>query len=140
MTADNPMREANHRAGRARSLAASGFALLLAGGTLVCCALPILLVALGLGSAVAAMTAAAPWLVMLSTYKLGIFAAAALALLTAGILLYRPGRSCPTDPDLARTCARFDRIARLLWWTGIGVWIVAAFFAFAWLPVQRAVS
>lgn len=134
------MREAKQRAGRVRSLAASGVALLLAGGTLVCCALPILLVALGLGSAVAAATAAAPWLVTVSAYKLWIFAAAALALLTAGILLYRPGCGCPADPDLARACARFDRVARLLWWTGVAVWAVAAFFAFAWLAVQRAVS
>ena len=44
----------------------SAFSLLFAGGTLVCCALPSLLVSLGLGSTVAALVGAAPWLVTLS--------------------------------------------------------------------------
>ena len=44
-----------------------GFGLALIGTT--CCALPILLVALGMGSAVAAMVSALPWLVTVSQYK-----------------------------------------------------------------------
>lgn len=123
---------------RRRGLAASSAALLLTAGTAVCCALPILLVAMGLGSAVAAMTSAAPWLVTLSQQKLWIFSAAALALIVAGVLLYRPGRSCPADPELARACARIDRVSRAVWWLSVAVWLLAAFFAFAWLPLQRA--
>lgn len=123
---------------RRRGLAASSAALLLTAGTLVCCALPILLVALGLGSAVAAMTSAAPWLVTLSQYKLWFFTGAALALVVAGALLYRPGRSCPADPELARACARIDRVSRGVWWLSVAVWLLSAFFAFAWLPLQRA--
>lgn len=118
-------------------MAASSAALLLTAGTAICCAVPILLVALGLGSAVAAMTSAAPWLVALSRYKLWIFAGAALALILAGVLLYRPGRSCPADPDLARACARIDRVSRTIWWVSVAGLLVAAFFAFAWLPLQR---
>ncbi|MGH8222836.1 MAG: hypothetical protein ACREQZ_07665 [Woeseiaceae bacterium] len=123
---------------RRRGLAASFAALLLSGGALVCCALPLLLVALGLGSAVAAITAAAPWLVGLSQYKLWMFAAAALALLTAGMLSYRPGRDCPTNPKRARACARVERISRAVLWVGLSLWLVAAFFAFAWLPLRQA--
>lgn len=132
------MEDARAPVERRRSVAASALALLLAGGTLVCCALPVLLVALGLGSAVAALTAAAPWLVTLSRYKLWMFAGATLALLAAGLLLYRPGRACPADPELARACARLDRISRTFWWFGLTVWLVGAIVAFAWVPVQQA--
>lgn len=125
---------AEHR----RGLAASSAALVFTAGTALCCALPILLVALGFGSVVAAITATAPWLVALSRYKLWIFAAAALVLIIAGVLLFRPGRRCPADPELARACARIDRVSRNIWWVGIAGWLVAAFFAFAWLPLQRA--
>lgn len=125
---------------RRSGVVASTAALLLAGGTLICCALPILLVALGLGGAVAALTSTAPWLVTMSQQKLWIFAAAALALLGAGILRYRPGRACPADPELANACARADRIASGALWVGTAVWLIAAFFAFAWLPLQKAVS
>jgi hypothetical protein len=38
-------------------------------GTLLCCALPSLLVLLGLGATVASLLSAAPWLVSLSHHK-----------------------------------------------------------------------
>jgi mercuric ion transport protein len=45
-----------------------------------CCALPIALVALGAGGAVASMASTLPWLVALSEYKLATFAFTAAAL------------------------------------------------------------
>jgi hypothetical protein len=50
------------------------------GGTLLCCVLPVLLVSLGLGTAVASLTSSAPWLVELSRHKEWIFAASFLML------------------------------------------------------------
>lgn len=59
--------------------ASAGIAtLVLASGTLVCCALPILLVTLGMGASVAALVSAAPWLVTLSHYKGWMFAISAV--------------------------------------------------------------
>lgn len=136
----NPFADRNASRDRRRALAVNALALLLSGGTLICCALPVLLVALGLGTAVAAVTAALPWLVSISHYKVWLFAAAMLALSAAGVLLYRAGQSCPSDPELARACARFDRIARTFFWLGVTVWITGAFVAFAWVPLQRAMS
>jgi hypothetical protein len=46
-------------------------------GTLLCCALPITLVTLGLGASVATMASAAPWLITLSQYKCTVPAAPA---------------------------------------------------------------
>jgi mercuric ion transport protein len=45
-------------------------------GTLVCCALPSLLVLFGLGATVASVLSAAPWLVKLSQHKRWVFSIA----------------------------------------------------------------
>jgi mercuric ion transport protein len=113
-------------------------ALLFSLSTLLCCALPLLLVGLGLGGAVAAMTSSMPWLVTLSQYKHGMFLLSAAALAVAGWTIYRPGRRCPADPALAQACRRTDRWSRGLWLLAIMIWCVAAFVAYAWLPLQIA--
>lgn len=47
-------------------------------GTLLCCALPSLLVLLGLGATVASLLSAVPWLIMLSHHKNWVFAVSGL--------------------------------------------------------------
>lgn len=112
-------------------------ALLLASGTLLCCALPILLVTLGMGATVAAWVSAAPWLVTLSHYKGWMFALSGAGLMGAAFLLYRPGRTCPTDPRLARLCAVADRWnRRVLGLAGV-LWVVGAFAAYLLLPLRQ---
>lgn len=115
-------------------------ALLFSLSTLLCCALPLLLVTLGLGSVVAALTSSAPWLVTLSHYKASTFAASALVLAIGGYALYRPGRSCPADPELAQACRRADRWSRCIWWGAVVLWSFAAFVAYAWLPLRQLFS
>jgi hypothetical protein len=112
------------------------FSLVFAGGTLICCALPILLVSLGLGSTVAALVSAAPWLVPLSHNKGWLFTAAALLLAATGWLLYRPGRLCPADPVSAHRCAAADRWNRRVWWLALMLWGIGAFSAYLLLPLK----
>ena len=75
------------------------------GGTLVCCALPALLVALGAGAALAGLVTAVPQLIWLSEHKVEVFAVATLMLSISGWLQWR-ARSlpCPADPALAAAC------------------------------------
>src|SRR3954447_10778760 len=80
-------------------------------GTLFCCALPSLLVLLGLGATVASFLSAVPWLVTLSRHKHWVFAASGL--LIGGNLLYVYGlaRACPTDaPEACDSASRFSRM------------------------------
>lgn len=106
-------------------------------GTLICCALPVFLVMLGLGTVVASVTSAAPWLVTLSQHKEWVFAASfAMLLLSAGFI-YRPGRSCPADPALARACARIDRLNRWIYWGSVTVWLIGFFAAFLLWPLTQ---
>ncbi len=72
--------------------------LLASTGTLVCCALPIILVTFGMGATVAALTSTAPFLIILSQHKVWVFAGSAMMLALSGWMMYRPGRSCPVDP------------------------------------------
>ena len=59
-----------------------------------CCALPITLVALGAGGAVASMASAAPWLVALSEYKLATFGVTAAALVYSWWQVRKVAASC----------------------------------------------
>ncbi len=59
-----------------------------------CCALPITLVALGAGGAVASMASAAPWLVALSEYKLATFSVTAAALVYSWWQVRKVAASC----------------------------------------------
>jgi hypothetical protein len=99
--------------------------------TLLCCALPALLVTLGLGASLAGFVSAAPWLVALSKYKVWLFMGSGVLLAGAGWLTWR-ARSlpCPVDPAAARACQRLRAVSA--WMMGVSalVWAVGFFFAF----------
>jgi mercuric ion transport protein len=99
--------------------------------TLVCCAIPIILVTLGMGAAVAAMASAAPWLITLSMYKGWIFAISGALIGGAVWVVNRPGRICPADPEVAAACGIADTWnKRFLWLSGV-LWIVGFISAYA---------
>jgi hypothetical protein len=115
-----------------RGSAFSAFgALLLSGSTLICCALPALLVALGAGAALAGLVSAVPQLVWLSAHKAWVFGGAGAALAVAGWVQWR-ARSlpCPADPRLARACVRTRRFAAVTYFAALAIFLVGAAFAF----------
>lgn len=116
--------------------AASWLTLLTSLGTLVCCALPILLVTLGMGAAVAALTSAVPILITLSKHKEWVFALSGLMLLLTGWLIYRNGRACPADPRQAAACERAQHWNRRVYWASVIVWGAGFFAAFLALPLR----
>lgn len=122
---------------RPKDSLASVVTLLLSGGTLICCALPILLVSLGLGTAVAFLTSSFPWLVAFSRFKPWTFAISGAVLLLTAWLIYRPGRTCPADPELARLCQRADRWNRGVFWFAATIYAIGFFFAYLLLPLHR---
>ena len=104
-------------------------------GTLVCCALPITLVALGMGATMASLVSSVPFLVTLSQHKIVVCAISGALLALSGWLLYRPGRECPTDPILAAMCDKTQTWNRRIYWSSISLWGVGFFAAFAALPL-----
>jgi mercuric ion transport protein len=104
-------------------------------GTIVCCALPITLVTLGLGSVVASLVATAPWLVALSQHKAWVFLFAGLLLFANHRALYDPnGRACAPGGlcDPRRPTGRW---LRRVFWGSVGIYAVAFFAAFLLVPV-----
>lgn len=100
-------------------------------GTLLCCALPAVMVTLGAGAALAGLVSAVPWLVALSKYKVATFGVAGVMQVVAGIARYFVRHApCPIDPDAARACMRMRRIGAWLYWASVAIYGVGFFFAF----------
>ena len=96
-----------------------------------CCALPIMLVALGAGGAVASMASSLPWLVAFSEYKIATFGITALALGYAAWRLRPLGQ--------ADTCSLEDgkRLRRQRWVLrgATAVFAFSLFTSYALLPI-----
>lgn len=105
--------------------------------TLICCALPIALIGLGLGSLSAALFANLPFLGVLALHKGWLFVGSGIALAVGGWALYRPGRACPTDPQLAQQCEHAHFWNTRLWGCSIVIWLIGAFAAYAALPLWQ---
>jgi len=105
-------------------------------GTLVCCALPIILVSFGFGATVAALTSSFPILIALSLHKTWIFAFSGAMLALSGWLIYRPGSSCPSDPQLALLCNKTRLWNRRIYWSSVIIWGIGFFAAYLALPLR----
>ena len=105
-------------------LSALGLSLL---GT-TCCALPIVLVALGAGGALASMASAAPWLMTLSEYKVATFSATGLVLGYAGWRVRSVSQCSVSD-------ARRLRLQRVALWASSVIFAVSLFATYAALPL-----
>jgi hypothetical protein len=100
-------------------------------GTLLCCALPALLVTLGAGAALAGLVSNAPWLVALSKHKIWVFGIAGVLIVASGVLRYiNRNAPCPIDPELAKSCMRLRKMSAWLYWGSVVVYAVGFFFAF----------
>jgi hypothetical protein len=116
-----------------RHAALSWLSVFTSSATLVCCALPALLVALGAGAVLAGLVSTVPQLVWLSENKLLVFGTAGVLLGVAGALQWQARRaaSCPTDPALAAACADTKDWSLAVYYASVAMYAVGAFFAFA---------
>jgi mercuric ion transport protein len=109
-------------------------------GTLLCCALPSLLVLLGLGATVASFLAAVPWLVALSRHKTWVFTVSGVLIATNLVYVYgvaprlqRSTRACPADSP--EGCASASRFSRAVLWVSAGIYAIGVFSAFILGPL-----
>ncbi|MES2102231.1 MAG: hypothetical protein V4569_20580 [Pseudomonadota bacterium] len=118
------------------SLWTSVLSLFASSGTLVCCALPALLVALGAGAALSSLVAVFPQVVWLSEHKEGLFVFAGPAIAASGVLQWRNRSApCPTDPALRRACLTTRKTSLRVYVLSVMVYAVGGWFAFVqpWL-------
>lgn len=108
-------------------------------GTLVCCALPSLLVLVGLGATVASILSDVPWLVSLSHHKPLVFGIAGALIAANFVYVYglaprlkARALACPIDDPRCRVATRFSKIVL---WISAAIWAVGFFAAFLLGPL-----
>jgi uncharacterized membrane protein HdeD (DUF308 family) len=122
------------------SLWSSVLSLFASSSTLVCCALPALLVALGAGAALSSLVSVFPQVVWLSEHKEALFVFAGLATVASGALQWRNRNApCPTDPALRRACLQTRQVSRRVYGFSAAVYLVGGWFAFV-QPLLAGVS
>ena len=122
-----------------RSGALSYLSLFTSLGTLLCCALPSLLVLFGLGATVASILSEAPWLVTMSHHKHWVFIGAGV-LIFSNLYVYavvpklqmRNGSCDPNDPTACQMASRFSRVVL---WCSAAVYMVGCFTAYILGPL-----
>jgi hypothetical protein len=101
------------------------------GSTLMCCALPATLVAIGSAATLTSLVSTFPQLIWISEHKLVVFSLAALMLVLAGYLQWQARNApCPADPILAEVCTKTRKSAQIIYWVSVAVFMVGVFFAF----------
>ena len=109
----------------------SYLSLFTSGGTLICCALPALLVGLGAGAVMASLVSSVPQIVWFSEHKLGVFIFAGIMLSISGFLQWR-ARSlpCPSDKALAELCHKTRVNSLRVYYFSVTVFLIGGFMAF----------
>lgn len=107
------------------------FSLFTSTGTLICCALPALLVALGAGAALSTLISVVPGLVWVSEYKELVFAFAGVMLAVSGWLQWRSRFApCPVGAAQRDACLRTRRTSAMVYLASVLVFVAGGFFAF----------
>ncbi len=99
--------------------------------TLICCALPAMLVMLGMGAVWSGVIGTVPGITWFGANKGLVFAVTGLVLAASGAW-QRHARTlpCPADPVKARACTRLRRNSWTLWGISVAAFCVGGFFAF----------
>lgn len=119
------------RAELRQSALSAWLSLLASSGTLVCCALPALLVTLGAGAALATLVSVFPQIVWLSEHSAWVFGIGAVLLALGGAAQWQQRHApCPIDPALRQACMAQRRRSARIYAVSVLLFAVGAWFAF----------
>ncbi len=105
--------------------------LIASSSTLICCALPAVLVSLGAGASFASLIATFPFLITLSEFKIYISLFALLMILIAGYSTYRVKRlPCPSDPELGKICLQTRQRSQYVYYFSLCLFLCASVFTY----------
>jgi hypothetical protein len=109
-------------------------------GTLLCCALPSLLVLLGLGATVASVLSSLSWLVALSHHKAWVFTVAGVLIALSFIQTYAlsprlrlADQACP--PEDSGACDSASRLSKVLLWVAAVIYTIGFLVAYVLGPI-----
>jgi len=99
--------------------------------TLICCALPAMLVMVGMGAVWSGVVGTVPGITWFGANKHLVFTVTGLVLAASGAWQWHARTlPCPADPIKARACTRLRRISWTLWGISVAAFIIGGFFAF----------
>jgi hypothetical protein len=99
--------------------------------TLVCCAIPALLVAIGAGAALSSFVSIFPQVVWMSEHKMELFGFAGLMMIGSGALQWRNRSApCPIDPVLRNACLKTRKTASTVYAASVVFYLIGGWFAF----------
>jgi hypothetical protein len=113
------------------NLLSSIAALFASSSTLICCAIPALLVAFGAGATLSTFISIFPKIVWISEHKVEVFIFAGVMLSISGYMQWR-GRfaPCPTDPVLRDACIRTRKASLIVYSLSLLLYLIGGWFAF----------
>ena len=107
------------------------FTLLTTASTLICCAIPALLVTLGLGATLAGALSSFPQLIWFSEHKNIIFILGFVLLALGGFIQkINQNAPCPLDVKLKEACLKTRKQSLILYFISLGIFLIGALFAF----------
>lgn len=99
--------------------------------TLICCAIPALLVSLGAGAALASLVAVFPQIVWVSENKELVFLISTVLMVIGGIVQWRNRFApCPIDPKLRQACLRTRKVSLTIYLISLVLLMIGGWFAF----------
>lgn len=125
---------------RIRSGALSYLSLFTSVSTLLCCALPSLLVVFGLGATVASVLSQAPWLVTMSHHKHWVFLITGVLIGANFVYVYGvapmlQARNGTCDPNAPAACQTTSRFSRVILWCSAALYLIGCFTAYLLGPI-----
>ena len=107
------------------------FALLSSSSTLLCCALPAILVSMGAGAVFANIISVFPALTVISRFKVEITLMTLIILVAVGVLHSKTAKMpCPADPSLGRACLESRKRSRIVYYLSCIIFAMASIFTF----------
>ncbi len=98
--------------------------------TILCCALPIILVTLGMGAVFASLTATFPFVTWLAERSIYLFTIAAILLLIGGYFIFIKPQICPADKNLADICSKTKKFNKIVWLLSVIILAISFFFKY----------
>lgn len=99
--------------------------------TLFCCALPVLLVSIGMGATFASMTSTFPQIIWLTERKDMLFAITAVLLVVSFLMMKKSeSLACPIDADQAEVCGEAKNSTKIVFWTTVIIYLVGFSFSY----------
>ncbi len=99
--------------------------------TLLCCALPVTLVSIGMGSVFASLTSSFPQIIWLTSHKNTLFVITGFLLSLSYVILKKSKfKSCPIDLKQRDACQSSKKVSTVILYLSIVMYIIGLLFSF----------